>query len=101
MGVWCYFYLHLTHPYSIFVTPLSSNPPLSPITPLDFPGSESANSFYFYLPLWQSAYPQHHFPQEDEGSQDQPEVMTNYLNGTKWGCPHMVEDVLVSSVRLC
>ena len=33
-GVWCYFYLHLTHPCSIFVTPLSSDPPLSPITPL-------------------------------------------------------------------
>ena len=33
-GVWCYFYLHLTHLCSIFVTPLSSNPPLSPITPL-------------------------------------------------------------------
>ena len=57
-GVWCYFYLHLTHPCSIFVTPLSSNPPLSPITPLWFLGthlilhdSESAYSFYFYLPL--------------------------------------------------
>ena len=34
-GVWCYFYLHLTHPCSIFVTPLSSDPPLSPIAPLD------------------------------------------------------------------
>ena len=33
-GVWCYFYLHLTHLCSIFVTPLSSDPPLSPITPL-------------------------------------------------------------------
>ena len=57
-GVWCYFYLHLTHPCSIFVTPLSSNPPLSPITPLfvlvNTPilrDSESSYSFYFYLPL--------------------------------------------------
>ena len=33
-GVWCYFYLHLTHPCSIFVTPLSSDPLLSPIAPL-------------------------------------------------------------------
>ena len=33
-GVWCYFYLHLTHLCSIFVTPLSSDPPLSPIAPL-------------------------------------------------------------------
>ena len=33
-GVWCYFYLHLTHLCSIFVTPLSSNPLLSPIAPL-------------------------------------------------------------------
>ena len=51
--LWCvvYFYLHLTHPCSIFVTPLSSDPPLSPITPLDFHDSESAYSFYFYLPL--------------------------------------------------
>ena len=57
--LWCvdYFYLHLTHPYSIFVTPLSSNPPLSPIAPLLIPGthpilrdSESSYSFYFYLP---------------------------------------------------
>ena len=36
-GLWCYFYLHLTHPCSIFVTPLSSDPPLSPIAPLDLP----------------------------------------------------------------
>ena len=57
-GVWCYFYLHLTHLCSIFVTPLSSNPPLSPITPLWFPrthlilhNNESSYSFYFYLPL--------------------------------------------------
>ena len=57
-GVWCYFYLHLTHLRSIFVTPLSSNPPLSPIAPLQFPGthpifrdSKSSYSFYFYLPL--------------------------------------------------
>ena len=33
-GVWCYFYLCLTHLCSIFVTPLSSDPPLSPIAPL-------------------------------------------------------------------
>ena len=33
-GVWCYFYLHLTHLCSIFVTPLSSDPLLSPIAPL-------------------------------------------------------------------
>ena len=57
-GVWCYFYLHLTHLCSIFVTPLSSNPPLSPIAPLRFPvnppihcDTESSYSFYFYLPL--------------------------------------------------
>ena len=37
LGMWCYFYLRLTHPCSIFVTPLSSDPPLSPITPLDLP----------------------------------------------------------------
>ena len=56
-GVWCYFYLHLTHLCSIFVTPLSSDPPLSPIALLRFPGthpilrnSESSYSFYFYLP---------------------------------------------------
>ena len=43
---------------SIFVTPLSSNPLLSPIAPLRFPGthpilrdSKSSYSFYFYLPL--------------------------------------------------
>ena len=36
-SVWCYFYLHLTHLCSIFVTPLSSDPPLSPITPLFVP----------------------------------------------------------------
>ena len=36
-GVWCYFYLYLTHFCSIFVTPLSSDPPLSPITPLFVP----------------------------------------------------------------
>ena len=57
-GVWCYFYLHLTHPCSIFVTPLSSDPLLSPIAPLWFPrthsilrDSELSYSFYFYLPL--------------------------------------------------
>ena len=57
-GVWCYFYLHLTHLCSIFITPLSSDPLLSPITPLWFLGthpilrdSESSYSFYFYLPL--------------------------------------------------
>ena len=57
-GVWCYFYLHLTHLCSIFVIPLSSDPPLSPITPLFVPvnppirrDSESSYSFYFYLPL--------------------------------------------------
>ena len=57
-GVWCYFYLCLTHLCSIFVTPLSSDPPLSPITPLFVPvnplirrDSESSYSFYFYLPL--------------------------------------------------
>ena len=57
-GVWCYFYLHLTHLCSIFVTPLSSDPPLSPITPLFVPvnppilcDSESSYSFYSYLPL--------------------------------------------------
>ena len=33
-GVCGYFYLHLTHPCSIFVTPLSSDPLLSPIAPL-------------------------------------------------------------------
>ena len=33
-GVWCYFYLHLTHLCSIFVTPYSSDPLLSPIAPL-------------------------------------------------------------------
>ena len=56
-GVWCYFYLHLTHPCSIFVTPLSPNPPLSPIAPHFVPvnppihrDSESSYSFYFYLP---------------------------------------------------
>ena len=58
--LWCVvlFYLHLTHLYSIFVTPLSSNPPLSPITPLFvlvnppiLCDSESSYSFYFYLPL--------------------------------------------------
>ena len=36
-SVWCYFYLCLTHPYSISVTLLSSNPLLSPIAPLDLP----------------------------------------------------------------
>ena len=52
-----YFYLHLTHLCSIFVTPLSSDPLLSPIAPLWFPvnplihhDSESSYSFYFYLP---------------------------------------------------
>ena len=57
-GVWCYFYLHLTHLCSIFVTPLSSNPLLSPIAPLWFPvnplirrDTESSYSFYSYLPL--------------------------------------------------
>ena len=57
-GVWCYFYLHLTHLCSTFVTPSSSNPPLSPIAPLWLPvnppilhNSESAYSFYFYFPL--------------------------------------------------
>ena len=57
-GVCGYFYLHLTHLCSIFVTPLSSNPLLSPIAPLRFPvnppirrDSESSYSFYFYLPL--------------------------------------------------
>ena len=49
--MWCYFYLHLTHPCSIFVTPLSSNPPLSPSPHLIFHDSKSAYSFYFYLPL--------------------------------------------------
>ena len=56
-GVCGYFYLHLTHPCSIFVIPLSSDPPLSPIAPLDFRfnppirrDSESSYSFYFYLP---------------------------------------------------
>ena len=33
-GVWCYFYLYLTHLCSISATPLSFNPPLSPIAPL-------------------------------------------------------------------
>ena len=57
-GVCGYFYLHLTHHCSIFVTPLSSDPPLSPIAPLFVPvnppirrDSESSYSFYFYLPL--------------------------------------------------
>ena len=57
-GVWCYFYLHLTQLCSIFVTPLSSDPLLSPIAPLFVPvnplirrDSESSYSFYFYLPL--------------------------------------------------
>ena len=57
-GVWCYFYLHLTHLCSIFVTPLSSNPLLSPIAPPFVPinplirrDSESSYSFYFYLLL--------------------------------------------------
>ena len=57
-GVWCYFYFHLTHLCSIFVTPLSSDPPLSPITPLFvlinpliLCNSESSYSFYIYLPL--------------------------------------------------
>ena len=56
-GVWCYFYLHLTHLCSIFVILLSSDPPLSPIAPLWFPvnppirrNSESSYSFHFYLP---------------------------------------------------
>ena len=56
-GVWCYFYLRLTHLCSIFVTPLSSDPPLSPIAPLFVPvnppirrNSESSYSSYFYLP---------------------------------------------------
>ena len=56
-GVWCYFYLHLTHLCPIFITPLSSDPPLSPIAPLFVPAnppihrdSESSYSFYFYLP---------------------------------------------------
>ena len=56
-GVWCYFYLRLTHLCSIFVTPLSSDPPLSPIAPLFVPvnppiprDSESSYSSYFYLP---------------------------------------------------
>ena len=57
-GVWCYFYLHLTHLCSIFVILYSSDPLLSPIAPLFVPvnppihrDSESAYSFYFYLPL--------------------------------------------------
>ena len=57
-GVWQYFYLHLTHLCSIFVTPLSSNPLLSPIAPLFVPvnplilhNNESSYSFYSYLPL--------------------------------------------------
>ena len=33
-GVWCYFYLHLTHLCSICVPPYSSDPPLSLIAPL-------------------------------------------------------------------
>ena len=56
-GMWCYFYLHLTHHCSIFVAPLSSNPPLSPITPLFvlvnppiLCNSEPPYSFYFYPP---------------------------------------------------
>ena len=56
-GVCGYFYLHLTYLCSIFVTPLSSNPPLSPIAPLFVPvnppircDSESSYSFYSYLP---------------------------------------------------
>ena len=56
-GVCGYFYLHLTHLCFIFVTPLSSDPPLSPIAPLSVPvnppiprDSESSYSFYFYLP---------------------------------------------------
>ena len=56
-GVCGYFYLHLTHLCSIFVTPLSPDPPLSPIAPLFVPvnppihrDSESSYSFYFYLP---------------------------------------------------
>ena len=38
----------------------------------------------------QSVYPRCCLPrEEDEGSQDQPEAMTDYLNGFKWGCsPH-------------
>ena len=47
----------LTHLCSIFVTPLSSDPPLSPIAPPFVPvnppirrDSESSYSFYFYLP---------------------------------------------------
>ena len=36
-GVWTIFIFHPTHPCSIFVSPLSSNPFLSPITPLDLP----------------------------------------------------------------
>ena len=58
LGVWCYFYLHLTHLCSISVTPLSSDPLLSPIAPLQLPvnppirhDTESSYSFYFYLPL--------------------------------------------------
>ena len=57
-GVCGYFYLHLTHLRSISVTPLSSDPPLSPIAPPFVPvnppirhDSESSYSFYFYLPL--------------------------------------------------
>ena len=56
-GVCGYFYLRLTHLCSIFVTPLSSNPLLSPIAPLFVPvnppirrDTESSYSFYFYLP---------------------------------------------------
>ena len=56
-GVCGYFYLHLTHLCSIFVTLLSSDPPLSPIAPPFVPvnplirrDSESSYPLYFYLP---------------------------------------------------
>ena len=36
LDVWTIFIFHLTHPHSIFHS-LSSDPPLSPIAPLDLP----------------------------------------------------------------
>ena len=51
--LWCvdYFYLLSLSSHSIFVTPLSSNPPLSPIAPFHFLDSELALFSLYLSPL--------------------------------------------------